>query len=68
MHATGQIFQRSKFPDTLSFVLAKFDIIGQIHLPHEFAQSGCIPSKIICEILASRKQKIHQRGFTMEII
>ena len=28
--------------------------IGQIHIPYKFAQRGCIPSKIKCEILAHK--------------
>ena len=50
MDAMGQIFQISKFPDTLSFVIIprifwwSFMKIGQINVPYKFAQSGCIPS------------------------
>ena len=51
------IFQMSKFPDTLSFViinvLAKFDEISQICRPYKLAQCGCIPPKIKCKILAN---------------
>ena len=28
--------------------------IGQIDIPYKFAQSGCIPLKIKCEILAPK--------------
>ena len=60
MVATEEMFQLSKFPDTLSFViiprmfrlnLTKF---GQIYIPYKFAQSSCIPPKIKCEILAHK--------------
>ena len=60
MGATGQIFQISKFPDTLSFViilrmfwrnLTKIDLI---YIPYKIAQSGCIPPKLECEILAHK--------------
>ena len=49
MDATGQIFQISKFPDTLSFVInplmfwRNLTKIGQIYTLYEIAQSGCIP-------------------------
>ena len=36
-------------------------IIGQIHLPHEFAQSGCIPSKIICERFENNSSQLSQQ-------
>ena len=58
MDAKGQIFQLSKFPDTPSFVIIpiifwqNFTKIDQINIPYKFAQSGCIPPKIKCEILA----------------
>lgn len=60
LDTTGQIFQRSKSPDTFSFViisgmfwqnLAK---IGQICTPYEFAESACTPPKSKCNILAHR--------------
>ena len=58
MEATGQIFQISKFSDTLSFVNTprmfrrNFTRMGQIYIPYKFAQSGCYPPNIIYEILA----------------
>ena len=60
MDTAGQIFQISKFPDTLSFVIIprmfwrNLTKIGQIYIPYKFAQSGCIPLKIKCEILAPK--------------
>ena len=57
---TGKIFQISKLPDTLSFVITprmfwqNFTKIGHIHIPYKFSQSGCIPPKIKCEILAHK--------------
>ena len=60
MDATGQVFQISKFPDTLSFVIIpnKFrpnlTKIGQIYIPYKVSQSGCIPPDIKCEILAHK--------------
>ena len=60
MGATGQIFLISKFPETLSFVIIprmfwrSLTKIGWIHIPYKFAQSGCIPPKIKCEILAHK--------------
>ena len=60
MDATGQMFQISKFPDTLSFVIIprmfrlNLTKLGQIYIPYKFAQSGCIPPKIKCEILAHK--------------
>ena len=60
MEATGQIFQISKFPDTLSFVIIprmfwrNLTKIGQIFIPYKFVQSGCIPPKIKPEILANK--------------
>ena len=62
MDATGQIFQISKFPDTVSFVIIpkgfwwNLTKIGQIHIPYKFARSGCIPPKIKCELIKVRKQ------------
>ena len=53
MDATGQIFQISKY--TLSFVFWRnLTKIGQIDTPYKFAQSGCNPLKIKCEILAHK--------------
>ena len=52
MDITGQIFQISKFPDTLSFFIITgmfwrdLTKIGQIYIPYKFAQRGCIPPKI----------------------
>ena len=60
MDATGQIFQLSKFPEALLFVIIprmfwrNLTKIGQIYIPYKFAQSGCIPPKIKCEILAHK--------------
>ena len=60
MGATGQIFQISKFPDTLSFVIIprmfwrNLSKIGLIYIPYKFAQSGCISPKLECEILAHK--------------
>ena len=60
MDITGQIFQISKFPDRLLFVIISEMLwrnltkIGQIDIPYKFAQSGCIPLKIKCEILAHK--------------
>ena len=60
MGATGQIFQISKFPDTLSFVIIprmfwrNLTKIGLIYIPYKIAQSGCIPPKLECEILAHK--------------
>ena len=58
MDITGRIFQISKFPDILLFVIIyemlwrNLTKIGQICISYKFAQSGCIPLKIKCEILA----------------
>ena len=58
MDATRQIFQISKY--TLSFVITprmfwrNLTKIGQIDIPYKFAQSGCNPLKIKCEILAHK--------------
>ena len=63
MYATGQIFQISKFPETLSFViipemfLRNLTKIDQIDVRYKFAQSGCIPPKIKCEILVYKGHK-----------
>ena len=60
MDSTGQIFQITKFTDTLSFIIIprtfgrNLKKIGQINIPYKFAQSGCIPLKIKCEILAPK--------------
>ena len=57
MDTMGQIFQLSKFPNTVSFVIIPGEIcrkIGQIHIPYKFAQSGCIPPKIKCQISAHK--------------
>ena len=60
MVATGEMFQLSKFPDTLSFVIIprmfrlNLTKLGQIYIPYKFAQSSCIPPKIKCEILAHK--------------
>ena len=58
MDATGQIFQISKFPNTLSIPIIpgmfrrNLTKICQIYIPFNFAKSGCIPPKIKWEILA----------------
>ena len=53
MDATGQIFQISKY--ALSFVFWRnLTKIGQIDIPYKFAQSGCNPLKVKCEILAHK--------------
>ena len=60
MDATGQI---SKFPNTLSFVIIpgmfwrNLTKTGQIHIPYKFAQRGCIPPQIKCEILAHKRSQ-----------
>ena len=60
MDATGQVFQISKFPDILSFVIIpnmfrpNLTKIGQIYIPYKFSQSGYIPPDIKCEILAHK--------------
>ena len=60
MDATGKIFQMTKFPNTLSFVIilgmfgGNFTKIGQIKIPYKFPQSKCIPPKIKCKILAHK--------------
>ena len=49
-----------KFSDTLWFVISSgmfwqnFTTNHQICIPYKFAQSGCIPSKIKCKILACK--------------
>ena len=49
-----------KFPDTLWFIITSgmfwpnFTKIHRICIPYKFAQSGCIPPKIICEIFACK--------------
>ena len=60
----GQIFQISKFPTTVSFVIIprifrrNYTKIGQIYILFKFTQSGCIPPKIKCEILAPKGSQI----------
>ena len=60
MDTTGQIFQVSKFPNILSFVVTpgmfrqNWTKIGQIYMPYKIAQSGCIPLKIKSKILAHK--------------
>ena len=60
MDAMEQIFQILKFPVTFSFVIIPRMVwrnltkIGQIYRPYKFAQSGCIPTKFKCEILAHK--------------
>ena len=55
-----QIFQILKFPVTFSFVIIPRMVwrnltkIGQIYGPYKFTQSGCIPTKFNCEILAHK--------------
>ena len=56
--APRDTFHISKFPDTISFVIIpemfcrNLTKIDQIYIPYKFAQSGCIPPKIKCEISA----------------
>ena len=64
MGTKGQIFQISKFPDTLSFVIIPRMFwrnlkkkICQIYIPYKFAQSGCIPPKLRCESLAHKRSQ-----------
>ena len=63
MYVTGQIFQISKFPDTLSFLIIpemfwrNLTKIDQIDIPYKLDQSGCIPPKIKCEILVHKGHK-----------
>ena len=63
MYVTGQVFQISKFPDTLSFLIIpemfcrNLTKIDQFDIPYKFDQSGCIPPKIKCEILAHKGHK-----------
>ena len=53
-------FKYQKFPDTLSLPLflecfcENLTKIDQIYVPNRFARSGCIPSKIQCEILVHK--------------
>ena len=60
INTAGQIFQISKFPDKLSFVIIprmfwrNLTKVGQIYIPYKFALRGCIPPKITCEILAHK--------------
>ena len=52
MDTKGQICEKSKFPDTLSFFIIpgmfwqNLMKIGQIYIPYKFAQSVCILLKI----------------------
>ena len=53
MDTTGQLFQISKFPDTLSFAIIpgvffgeNLTKVGQNYINNKFAQSGRIPPKI----------------------
>ena len=58
MDARDKYFRIKKFPDTLLFVIfpgmfwRNLTKIGDIYIPYKFAQSGCIPLKIKCKILA----------------
>ena len=60
MDATGKIFQISKFPNTLSFVIISgmfrrnFTKIGELYIPYKFIWSDCIPPKIKQDILAHK--------------
>ena len=60
MDATGKIFQISKFPNTLSFVIISgmfrrnFTKIGEIYIPYKFIWSDCIPPKIKQDILVHK--------------
>ena len=59
----GKMCSISKFPDTLWFVIISgmfwrnFTTIRQIYIPYKFAQSGSIPPKIKCKILACKVHK-----------
>ena len=59
MVATGQIFQISKFTDTLSFVIVKKR--SNLHT-HKFTQSGCIPPRLKCKILAHKGSQTAMRS------
>ena len=58
MDARDKYFRIKNFPThfCLSFFLECFGEnltkIGDIYIPYKFAQSGCIPLKIKCKILA----------------
>ena len=60
MDTKGQICEKSKFPDTLSFFIIpgmfwqNLMKIGQIYIPYIFSQSVCILPKIKCETLAHK--------------
>ena len=57
MDSTEQIFQITKFTDTLSFIIIPRTFgrnLKKIGQTYKFAQSGCIPLKIKCEILAPK--------------
>ena len=66
MDATGQIFQVSKFPNTLLFAIIpgmfrqNWTKIGQIYMPYKLAQSGCNPLKIKSEIKVHKQLTPHQ--------
>ena len=66
MDATGQIFQVSKFPNTLLFAIIPGMFrqnrtkIGQIYMPYKLAQSGCNPLKIKSEIKVHKQLTPHQ--------
>ena len=53
-------FKYQNFPTNILFVIISEMLwrnltkIGQICIPYKFAQSGCIPLKIKCEILAHK--------------
>ena len=65
MDATGQIFQLSKFPYALLFVIIprmfwrNSTKIGQIYTSYKFAQRCCSPPKIY-EILAHKGSQTTQ--------
>ena len=59
MVATGQIFQISKFTDRLSFFIVKKR--SNLHT-HKFTQSGCIPPRLKCKILAHKGSQTAMRS------
>ena len=62
MDARDKYFRIKNFP-TLLFVIfpgmfwRNLTKIGDIYIPYKFAQSGCIPLKIKCKILAIFKRR-----------
>ena len=51
-------FKYQNLPTHFRLPLSK---IGQIYTPHKFTQSGCIPPKLKCEILAHKGLQIARR-------